>query len=552
MSTVQDPPPFFTGEVAAKPTEGAGPRSHANNVRGPAPSTMLRMVPLPRKRRGRIFKSAITALTILAALPAAAQTLRVGLREDPDILDPTLGSSYVGRIVYAAMCDKLFDIDAHLNIVPQLATGYEWADPTHLVLHLRAGVTFQNGEAFDAEAVRYKLNRDLTIKGSMRAGEISAIKDILVRDPLTVVLELKAPSSALLAQLTDRAGIMIAPKAAEAAGAQFGLHPVCAGPFAFESRVAQDRIVLKRFPGYWNAAAIHFDEVDYLPLPNPAVRLANLQAGALDIVEQIVPTDAPAVQKDPKLKLAVGDSLSYQGITINTNNTLASNTPIGREVLVRQAFDLAIDRKALIDVVYDGLYTPTVQASPPSSPYYMADIQPPARDVDRARALLKQSGAALPVKVTLVAPNNPDLQQVDEVIQSMAAEAGFEVTLQSMEFASSLQAGYAGNFQAYNIAWSGRIDPDGNLYPFLHTGGTFNYGHYTDPAMDDLLDRARLVTGLDERRALYRKVVEQERRDLPLIYLWTPKNLVGMRKQVTGFVQVPDGLIRLAGVALEK
>ena len=518
----------------------------------PPPPPCFAWSPSPASGGGGIFKSAITALTILAALPAAAQTLRIGLREDPDILDPTLGSSYVGRIVYAAMCDKLFDIDAHLNIVPQLATGYEWADPTHLVLHLRAGVTFQNGEAFDAEAVRYKLNRDLTIKGSMRAGEISAIKDILVRDPLTVVLELKAPSSALLAQLTDRAGIMIAPKAAEAAGAQFGLHPVCAGPFAFESRVAQDRIVLKRFPGYWNAAAIHFDEVDYLPLPNPAVRLANLQAGALDIVEQIVPTDAPAVQKDPKLKLAVGDSLSYQGITINTNNTLASNTPIGREVLVRQAFDLAIDRKALIDVVYDGLYTPTVQASPPSSPYYMADIQPPARDVDRARALLKQSGAALPVKVTLVAPNNPDLQQADEVIQSMAAEAGFEVTLQSMEFASSLQAGYAGNFQAYNIAWSGRIDPDGNLYPFLHTGGTFNYGHYTDPAMDDLLDRARLVTGLDERRALYRKVVEQERRDLPLIYLWTPKNLVGMRKQVTGFVQVPDGLIRLAGVALEK
>ena len=486
------------------------------------------------------------------SLPTSAQTLRIGLREDPDILDPTLGSSYVGRIVYAAMCDKLFDIDAHLNIVPQLATGYEWADPTHLILHLRDGVTFQNGEKFDAEAVRYKLNRDLTIKGSMRAGEISAIKEVRVRDPLTVELELKSPSSALLAQLTDRAGIMIAPKAAEAAGANFGLHPVCAGPFAFDSRVAQDRIVLKRFPGYWNAAAIHFDEVDYLPLPNPAVRLANLQAGALDIVEQIVPTDAPAVQHDPKLVLAVGDGLSYQGITINTGNTLASNTPLGRETLVRQAFELAIDRKALIDVVYDGLYTPTVQASPPSSPYYFADIQPPARDVDRARALLKQSGAALPVKITLVAPNNPDLQQADEVIQSMAAEAGFEVTLQSMEFASSLQAGYAGNFQAYNIAWSGRIDPDGNLYPFLHTGGTFNYGHYTDPAMDDALDRARLVTGLDERRALYRQVVEQERRDLPLIYLWTPKNLVGMRKQVTGFTQVPDGLIRLTGVALGK
>ena len=494
------------------------------------------------------MKRLLVLAALLLALPAAAQTLRIGLREDPDLLDPTLGSSYVGRIVYAAMCDKLFDIDAHLAIVPQLATGYEWTDPLHLVLHLRPGVLFQDGEPFDAEAVRFKLNRDLTMKGSMRAGEISAIKSVTVRDPLTAVLELKAPSAGLLAQLTDRAGIMIAPKAAEAAGADFGLHPVCAGPFAFESRVAQDRIVLKRFPGYWNAANIHFDEVDYLPQPNSSVRLANLQAGAVDLVEYVVPTDAPAVRADPKLALAVGDALTYQGITINTGNGPAAATSIGQQVLVRQAFELAIDRTALVAVVYDGLYTPTVQANPPSSPFYFADIQPPARDVEKAKALLKQAGVALPVKVTLVSPNNPDLQQVGEVIQSMAAEAGFEVTLRSTEFAASLEAAYRGDFQAYDIAWSGRIDPDGNLWPFLHSGGTFNYGHYDSPAMDDLLDRARLTTDADERRALYRQVVELERRDLPLIYLWTPKNLVGLRRQVTGFVQVPDGLIRLTGV----
>ena len=481
---------------------------------------------------------------------ATAQTLRIGLREDPDLLDPTLGSSYVGRIVYAAMCDKLFDIDAHLAIVPQLATGYDWADPTHLVLHLRSGVTFHDGEPFDAEAVKYKLTRDLTIKGSMRAGEIGAIQAVTVRDPMTVELVLKAPSAGLLAQLTDRAGIMISPKAAEAAGDKFGLHPVCAGPFAFDSRVAQDRIVLKRFPNYWNKDAIHFDQVIYMPQPNGAVRLANLQAGALDLVEYIAPTDVQAVRRDPKLKVAVGDGLSYQGITINTGNGPAANTTIGQNALVRQAFELAIDRQALIDVVYDGLFTPTVQASPPSSPYHFADITPPARDVSKAKALLQQAGVALPVPVTLVAPNNPDLQQVDEVIQSMAQEAGFAVKLQSMEFASSLQAGYRGDFNSYNIAWSGRIDPDGNLWLFLHTGGTFNYGRYSSPVMDDLLDRARLTTDLEARRSLYRQVVELERKDLPLIYLWTPKNVVGMRKEVTGFTQVPDGLIRLQNVML--
>ena len=493
----------------------------------------------------------LAAMLMLASVhQAAAQTLRIGLREDPDILDPTLGSSYVGRIVYAAMCDKLFDIDAHLNIVPQLATGYDWADPTHLVLHLRSGVTFHDGEPFDADAVKYKLTRDLTIKGSMRAGEINAIQGITVRDPMTVELALKSPSASLLSQLTDRAGIMIAPKAAEAAGDQFGLHPVCAGPFMFDSRVAQDRIVLKRFPGYWNKDAIHFDQVIYLPQPNGAVRLANLQAGAVDLVEYIAPTDVETVRHDPKLKLAVGDSLSYQGITINTGNGPAANTTIGQNALVRQAFELAIDRKAIIDVVYDGLFTPTVQANVPSSPYYVADIQPPARDVAKAKALLQQAGVPLPVPVTLVASNSPDLQQADEVIQSMVQEAGFAVTLQSTEFAASLQAAYRGDFNAYNIAWSGRIDPDGNLWPFLHTTGTFNYGHYDSPAMDDLLDRARLTPDVAARQGLYRQVLELERKDLPLIYLWTPKNVVGMRKEVTGFTQVPDGLIRLQNVKL--
>src|SRR3984957_11701420 len=273
------------------------------------------------------------ALSLTATALAQDRILHVGLREDPDLLDPTLGSSYVGRILFSGICDKLFDIDARLNVVPMLATGYEWKDPTHLVIHIRDGVQFQDGEKLNAEAVKYKLMRDLTIKGSMRRGEVSSIDSIDIIDPLTVQLTLKAPASQLLAQLTDRAGIMISPKAAEAAGDKFGLHPVCAGPFSFDQRVAQDHIVLKRFPGYWDAKSIHFDEVDYLPNPNASVRLANLQAGALDIVEYILPTDVPAVQKDPKLKTAIDDSLAYTGIAVNTDNGPAKETTLGKNAV---------------------------------------------------------------------------------------------------------------------------------------------------------------------------------------------------------------------------
>src|SRR6476660_6880718 len=368
---------------------------------------------------GRFALGLLCAASLAAPALAQDRILHVGLREDPDLLDPTLGSSYVGRIVFSGLCDKLFDIDTKLNIVPVLATGYEWKDPTHLLIRLRDGVQFQDGEKLNAEAVKYKLMRDLNAKGSMRRGEVSSIDSIDVVDPLTVQLNLKAPASQLLAQLTDRAGIMISPKAAEATGDKFGLHPVCAGPFSFESRVAQDRIVLKRFPGYWNAGSIHFDQVVYLPNPNSTVRLANLQAGAVDLVEYILPTDVPAVQKDPKLKIVMDDSLAYNGIAVNTNNGPAQDTVLGRNALVRQAFELGLDREAIIQVVYNGLFAPVVQANPPSSPYYIKELKPPARDPEKAKALLKQAGLTLPVPVTLTITNQSDDQQTAEVIQSM-------------------------------------------------------------------------------------------------------------------------------------
>ena len=500
---------------------------------------------------------AAVALAVVSAalgVPAAAQesTLRIGLREDPDLLDPTLGSSYVGRIVYAAMCDKLFDLDTKLNIVPQLATDYRYEDPTHLVIHLRAGVTFHDGEPLTAEAAKYKLTRDLTAKGSMRAGEINAIQTIEVLDPLTIRLDLKAPNSPLLAQLTDRAGIMISPKAVEANGDKFGLHPVCAGPYEFVSRVQQDRIVLKRFAGYWNPGDYHFDQVVYLPMTNSSVRLANLQAGSLDLVEFIVPTDVPAVESDKNLKIVMYDALGYNGINFNLNNGAAANTSIGQNALVRQAFELSIDRAALIQVVYNGMFTPTAQANPPSSPYYIASIQPPPRDVAKAKALLKQAGVPLPVPVTLTATNNPDIQQTAEVIQSMAREAGFDVKIRTMEFASSLAAGYAGDFQAYMIGWSGRSDPDGNMWALLHTGGNFNYGHWHNEKFDALLDQARIESDIGKRRDLYAQAWQQERQDMPLLYLYIARNIVGMKQNLMGFQQVPDGLIRLQGVAFAK
>jgi len=496
----------------------------------------------------------LLAAGLIAAVTSAAsaQTLRIALRQDLDVLDPTHSTTYVGRIVFAGMCDKLFDIDKDLHIVPQLATGYEWADPKTLVIHLREGVKFQDGEPLDAAAVKFTLEHYLKTPGSYRRGEISTIDQIDVVDPHTVRIVLKAPSGAFLAQLTDRSGMILPPKAVEKEGKDFGLHPVCSGPFKFVERVAQDHVTLERFKDYWDAKDIHFDKVIYQVLTDSSVRLANLKSGTIDLAEYIAPTDAAAVKADPKLRLVVSDSLGYFGITNNLANGPEANNPYGKNALVRQALDLAIDRNALVKVVFNDMYKAGVEPVPSTSPFYDPDIKVPERNVAKAKELLKQAGVQLPVKLELLAFNNPDILQEAEVIQSMAAEAGFDIHIQAMEFASSLGAAKQGQFQAYLIGWSGRPDIDGNTYNFLHSGQANNWGHYSNPTVDKLLTEGRDTVALDKRRPFYDAMMQQERKDLPVTYLYTTSNIVGMSAKLHGFRAIPDGMIRLQGLEMTK
>jgi peptide/nickel transport system substrate-binding protein len=500
----------------------------------------------------RFLSPLLASLIVLSAPAPIAQaqpgeTLRIGMSDDPDILDPTFSRTYVGTVVMTALCDKLFDFDAKLNIVSVLATGYEWADSNTLLIRLRAGVQFHNGEKFDADAVKYSLGRHLNANGSFRRSEIGAMDHVEVVDPLTVRVVMKQAFSPFVAILTDRAGMMLPPKAAEAGGKEFGLHPVCTGPFRFVERVAQDHITLERFPGYWDASRIHYGRITYRIIPDSSIRLANLQAGTLDLT-QVAPLDAETVKRDPKLALVSVPSLGYGALTINTGNFPKANNPLGRDPRVRHAFELALDREALIQVVFAGMYQPNAQATSAISPLYVEEVAPTKRDVAQARALLKEAGVATPLTVPLVVYNTPGGVQTGEVIQSMAAEAGFAVQVQAMEFGTALATVQRGDYVITQGGWSGLLDTDSNAWSFLHTGGALNRAGYANPHVDELLDRARTVSDIKERRAAYEGVWQQVSKDLPIIYLWTPRNIVGLNRNVAGFTLLADGLLRLQDV----
>ena len=502
----------------------------------------------------KILRLAVTAAALLLSLPATVQaqtTLRIGLAEDPDILDPTLARTYVGRIVFASFCDKLFDIDEKLNIVPQLALSHETsADGKEVTIKLRPGVKFHDGEPLDAEAAKFRSSATSRCQGSFRKPELASVDRVEVVDPLTIKLVLKAPFSPLIAQLTDRAGMMVSPKAAKEAGDKFGLNPVCAGPYKFVERVQQDRIVFEKFADYWNKDKVHIDRVVFLPIVDATVRLANLKSGGLDLIERVLATDIKEVRSDPRLKLSTAIELGYQGITLNIGKDKAKG-PLSQSAKVRQALDLSIDREAINQVVFNGEFKPGNQWVNPDHPYYQKAFPVRKRDIAKAKALLKEAGVTPPVNVDFMVPKGAETEAVAQVVQSMASEAGFDMKIRVTEFATSLKQAEAGEYQAFMLAWSGRIDPDGNSYVFLKTGarritapGAMRRPtrRSTTPALSPIWRSARRSTRNWPRRCM---------EDQPLLYIYHRRILIAHTTKLEGYKQMPDGLVRVVGLKLK-
>jgi peptide/nickel transport system substrate-binding protein len=501
------------------------------------------------RKRFRHVDVVLAVLAGLVATSALSQTLRFGLAEDPDVLDPTLARTFVGRIVFAALCDKLFDIDEKLNIVPQLASGYEWsADSRALTIKVRPGVTFHDGEKLDAAAVKFNIERHKTMAGSNRRGELAPVASVDVVDSMTVRLNLSAPFSPLLAQLADRAGMMVSPKAAQAAGDKFGAKPVCSGPFRFVERVAQDRIVLERYPDYWNKSVIHLDKIIYLPIVDSTVRLANLKSGQLDFIERMAPSDVPALKTDSRFKISKVTEIGYQGITMNVGKSdLAKTTAIGKDPRVREAFELSLDRDGIVQVVMEGEAAPGNQWVAPDNAFYAKNVPIPKRDVARAKALLQEAGMPNPT-VTLMTPTTTDAQKIAQVVQAMVKEAGFDVKIQSTEFATSLDLADKGQFDAYVLAWSGRADPDGNIYSFDACKQPLDYAGYCKPEVDELLNRARTLGDPAARQKVYEQVAAIVLKDRPIVYLYHRHWLWAYTSKLSGLRTVPDGLVRVQGL----
>src|SRR5437764_1156992 len=370
---------------------------------------------------------ALSLAAVAAAGPAkhaaAAKnggTLTIGLTAgEPDALDPTLARTFSGREVFLTFCEKLYDLNAKAQIVPQLATALPTVskDKLTVTIPLRKGIKFNDGTPFNADAVVKSIQRDQTLKGSARASEISPVDTVTAQGQYTVVFHLKTPYSPLTAQLADRAGMVMSPAQLDKLGDKFATNPICVGPFMYDNRVAGDTITVVKSPFYYDKKDVNLDKIVFKVENDAAAAAAALKAGDLQVLDGVASTELQGVVHTPTLRIIKETGLGYQGITINLGNKNGllkgySNvgTPITNDKL-REAFEMAIDRKAMNKVVFGGTVLPGCTPISPSSAWYDPSVKCTPYNPAQAKKLVQQAGVSNPTIHLMVPVGTVNLRQ---------------------------------------------------------------------------------------------------------------------------------------------
>ncbi|GAA4713875.1 ABC transporter substrate-binding protein [Brevibacillus fulvus] len=471
---------------------------------------------------------------------AQEQVLNIGLKSDPPSLDPAQSSATVDRMVQNSIYDKLFDLDKDGQIVPVLAESYEVSeDGKTYTLKLRQGVKFQDGTDFNAEAVKFNLDR-YKEEGSKRAGEVKIINQVTVVDPLTVKIELSQPFAPFISVLTDRSGMMASPDAVKKYGKDYLNHPVGTGPFAFVEHVTGDHVTLKKNEQYWNGD-VKLDQVNFKVFTNGTAAVQNLRSGVLDMIDS-VPTKEIKGLQDSGFNVVTEPSMGYFGFYLNMSKEPFTNK------FLRQAVDRAIDREAVVKVLMEGYAEP---ANSPFSPGNLAygDFDKASKpNPEEIKSLLQQGGKPEGFTFKLQIGTSPKEEQFGAIVQGMLKPYNINVELEKVEFGALLDNEVSGNFQALALGWSGRPDPDQNFYDFVVKGAPYNVSRFDNDKLGELALQARVELDPAKRKQLYGQAMEIMHDEAGYVYVYHEANLIAMSKNVAGFTYVPDGIIRTATI----
>jgi peptide/nickel transport system substrate-binding protein len=526
---------------AAKPAEPAKPAE--SKPAAPAATTAPAAAPAA-KTESKPAEAAKPAAG--GEAPKKGGILRVGLTTEVVTMDPNLSGSKFDRMVYHNIYEPLVTLDTKLQIKPGLAESWTQPDPKTIVFKLRQGVKFHDGTDFDADAVKFNFDRmqDPASK-SVRTGEIANVQNAEVVDKYTVKLNLKKPDAALLATLTDRAGMVVSPDAIKKLGPDLARKPVGTGPFEFVEWVKDDHLTAKRFEGYWGKdAGPYLDQIRYRPIPDDTVKLQSLVSGEIDFMDYVQPRDVAGVKANSSLVEIDIPSLAAFGYQLNM-----TRPPFDNKAL-RLAVAHGIDNEAITKGVWLGVGSAANGPISPASWAYDAATPPIKRDVAKAKQYLAEAGKPDGFTFTLTIGQTPIGSQEAEAIKAMLAEVGITVEIQIVDPARGQADGNARNFDMTSYAWSGRPDPDGNTFQFFKTqpGTGLNWAGYSNPKVDEILDKTREVSDQAERKKLYSELVKILQADSPWVFIVHPVEPKAFSPKVQNYDPVPDGMMRFRDV----
>jgi len=534
------PSPTAAPPAAAKPTEAPKPAAPAAPAATTAPAPAATTAPAAAAKPTEAPKPAAPA----AGKPVKGGTLTIAMARDATTFDPTKSQDAFSAAVLANVVDTLFEINEKGEIVGNLVEKVDNPQPNVYVFTLRSGVKFQDGTDFDAAAVKFNLERHINDPKGTRLQDVKDITSIETPDPRTVRITLNAPFAPFLSKLEGGAGYMLSPTAVEKLGdnLQRELTGAGSGPYKFVSWQKDTQIVLERNPDYWKKDADgtqlpYIDRIVLKVFPDENVRLTNVKTGDADVLLGNPPyKDLEDLKKSTDLTTQEVAGLGFTFFFMNTEKPPFNNPA------VRRALSYAVDRDQLREVVRFGAGKTLTLPVPESIPWAYESTTPYfKRDAAKARQELQSAGMSNLNFTFQISNASPELQQIAELAKEQIREAGMNMEIQLIEFATVVQNGNTGEYEALSLGWTGGIDPDGNLYSLLYTKAGFNFPKWSNAEFDKFLDQGRQSLEQAKRAEAYKAAQKILIDEQPMIVIFDTPQISVTRKNVMNYPQTYNG-----------
>ena len=467
-------------------------------------------------------------------------TLNIALAYDITSLDPQVGKEMRACIVSQQIFDTLVQWDEEggvgSKVVPALAESWEYLDDNTLQLKLRQDVKFHNGEQMTADDVVYSIER--TMHSEFTGYHATAIDHVDKIDDYTVNIVTKYPYGPLLAGLCVTAFSVVCKSVASADEEGFAENPVGTGPYKFVSYTSGDNIQLEAFDECWRGTPVT-KHINMMIIPENSQRTVLLETGEADIAYEILPNDVKRVEENEDLQMIMIDSMTLYAMRLNCQST----GPVGNK-LVRQAIEYCLNKEELVDVVLYGNGKAAYSDVGSNSLGYVPVSEERKQDFDKAKELLTQAGYPDGFEMSLVLSTDNVLVQYANIIQSELAKVGIKVNIETMESSSvnAIMKDTTKMEAILNLANNLVGDVRYYLYNFYNSQSSNNSTHFASEHMDELLDKGRQTTNIDDAKEVYAEINDiflDERPDIPLYF---SKIMVGANKNVFGFTPRAQGI----------